>query len=281
MPVEKDASNGLEKLVLRSAQGNIAEIYLHGAHVVSWKDSTGKDIMFTSKEAVFKPPKAIRGGVPVCFPQFGQLGPLGQHGFARNTTFDLLDEDGSSATLQILQSPGTEDPKYPHPFELRVKISLGDNTFTQTLTAANTGDSEMSFTAALHTYYTVSSIDEVTVEGLEGVTYTDSLAGGREVKQQGPVVFDQEVDRIYLATPDSPIKVIDNGSGATVEIHKVGFPDAVVWNPWIDKAKAMGDFGDEEYKEMLCIEPAVAGSGAFKLAPGALWTGMQKLVYKP
>lgn len=273
-----DPTSGLEKLVLRSDGGATSEVYLHGAHVVSWLTATGKDVMFTSKQAIFKPPKAIRGGVPVCFPQFGQLGPLGQHGFARNSKFEVVSDSNSSATL-VLKATGQEDPKYPHPFQLTVKVSLGDNTFTQELAVTNTGDSEMSFTAALHTYYKISSIDKVSVEGLSGVTYTDSLAGGQQVQQQGPVVFDGEVDRIYLAAPDAAIKVIDAGSGSSIEVHKTNFPDAVVWNPWVDKSKAMADFGDEEYKEMLCIEPAVAGSGPVKLAPGALWCGTQKLVY--
>eukprot|EP00879_Flechtneria_rotunda_P025664 GHRR01027298.1.p2 GENE.GHRR01027298.1~~GHRR01027298.1.p2 ORF type:complete len:140 (+),score=53.72 GHRR01027298.1:578-997(+) len=136
----------------------------------------------------------------------------------------------------------------------------------------------MAFTAALHTYYKISSTNQVIVEGLEGVTYTDSLAGGQQVKQQGPVLFDREVDRIYLQAPDAAIKIVDKVTGAIVEVHKSNFPDVVVWNPWVEKAKSMTDFGNEEYKEMLCIEPAVAGSGPVKLPPGGQWSGTQTLV---
>eukprot|EP00879_Flechtneria_rotunda_P008072 GHRR01008456.1.p1 GENE.GHRR01008456.1~~GHRR01008456.1.p1 ORF type:complete len:216 (+),score=86.37 GHRR01008456.1:152-799(+) len=206
MPVSRDPANGLEKLTLRSEKGATCEVYLHGAHIVSWKDASGRDILFTSKQAIFKPPKAIRGGVPVCFPQFGQLGPLGQHGFARNTNFELESEASNSATL-VLKATGSEDAKYPHPFELRVKVEVGYKSLTQELAVTNTGDREMAFTAALHTYYKISSTNQVIVEGLEGVTYTDSLAGGQQVKQQGPVLFDREVDRIYLQAPDAAIKV--------------------------------------------------------------------------
>lgn len=277
MPVEKDSFNGMDKVVIKNQQGYTAEVYLHGAHVVSWQGPAGKDIMFCSKEAVFKPPKAIRGGVPVCFPQFGQLGPLGQHGFARNSAFTVAEEAADSVTL-VLKATGSEDPKYPHPFDLRVKVQLDNNTLTQELAVTNTGDAEMAFTAALHTYFAASAIEGVTVEGLSGVTYTDSLAGGARVVQEGPVVFDREVDRIYLAAPDAAMKIVDKGSGSSVQVHKQNFPDAVVWNPWVDKSKAMGDFGDEEYKVMLCIEPAVAGSGPVKLAPGASWSGSQTLV---
>ncbi|KAF6257429.1 galactose mutarotase-like protein [Scenedesmus sp. NREL 46B-D3] len=283
MPVIADESNGMEKLVLKSEQGATAEVYLHGAHVVSWKDAAGKDLMFTSKQAVFKPPKAIRGGVPVCFPQFGQLGPLGQHGFARNSKFDLVEETADSATL-VLKAVGDEDEKFPYPFELTVRVQLGQQssapTLKQELAAKNTGTEEISFTTALHTYFKISTIDKVAVSGLDGLTYADSLQGGQSVQQSGDVIFDQEVDRIYLAVPDSGVQIRDSGSGAVVEVHKAGFPDAVVWNPWVAKSQAMGDFGDEEYKEMLCIEPAVAGSGPYKLAPGQTWSGSQTLVYK-
>ncbi|KAF8068431.1 BETAC-AD [Scenedesmus sp. PABB004] len=262
-------------------QGASAEIYLHGAHVTSWKDPSGKDILFTSSRAIFKPPKAIRGGVPVCFPQFGQLGPLGQHGFARNSRFELAAESGAAATLvraarprrpapcaaqpsptpdqrpagmharaprQVLKASGSEDPKYPHPFELSVRVELGDGSLTQELSVTNTGGAAMAFTAALHTYFAVPDITSVVVEGLDGVAFTDSLAGGARHTQAGPVGFDREVDRIYLAAPDGAMRVVDRGSGAVVEVHKTAFPDAVVWNPWVDKAAAMADFGDDEYK---------------------------------
>eukprot|EP00877_Chromochloris_zofingiensis_P012390 jgi/Chrzof1/7404/Cz02g22020.t1 len=251
--VVQDETNGMDKVILKN----------------------DKDIIFTSQKAIFKPPKAIRGGVPVCFPQFGQLGPLGQHGFARNTNFELADSTDSSATL-VLKATGTEDPKYPHPFELTVKVELLDDALQQELSATNTGSSDLEFTAALHTYYKISDISKVRVEGLDGVTYSDSLQGGQKIKQEGDVTFDREVDRIYVQAPDT-VKIMDEGTGDVIEVSKVGFPDAVVWNPWIDKSKAMADFGDAEYKEMLCIEPAVALSGPQKLSPGASWSGKQVL----
>lgn len=274
-PVVVQDGSGLDKVVLSTSNGASAEVYLHGGHVASFKTASGKDVMFMSKEAILKPPKAIRGGVPVCFPQFGMLGPLGQHGFARNSAFEVEGGDGSSATL-VLKASGGEDGRYPHPFELRVRVELADESLAQELAATNTGGAPMTFTCALHTYFAVSSIDKVHVEGLDGVAYTDSLQGGKRVVQEGPVVFGAEVDRIYLAAPDS-IKVYDEGAGTCVEVSKAGLPDAVVWNPWVGKARAMADFGDDEYQVMLCIEPAVAGSGAVTLEPGGTWRGRQTL----
>ncbi|KIZ07527.1 aldose 1-epimerase [Monoraphidium neglectum] len=273
--VVKDDGNGLDKVVLKTPNGASAEVYRHGAHLTSFKTASGKDVLFVSKQAVFKPPKAIRGGVPVCFPQFGQLGPLGQHGFARNAAFEVVGSGDNSVTLELAAS-GKEDERYPHPFQLRVTVTLADESLTQKLTAINTGSSPIAFTCALHTYFTASAIDKVRVEGLDGVGFTDSLQGGKPLTQEGPVVFDQEVDRVYIGTPGS-IKIFDDGAGSCVEIVKEGFPDAVVWNPWVEKSKAMGDFGDDEYQVMLCIEPAVAGSGAVTLQPGKTWNGTQTL----
>lgn len=284
--VKDDARGGMEKIVLRSESGATAEVYLHGAHVVSWKAADGKDVLFTSEKAIFAPPKAIRGGIPVCFPQFGQLGPLGQHGFARNSAFSVVEEESSSsaAVTLSLSATGEEDARFPHPFELRVRTSLSPdgNTLRQELTVKNTGNASFDFTAALHTYFTVPDVAELSVEGLVATSYSDSLDNGSEKKQTGPVLFDREVDRIYLNAPDAGIVAKNAVSkGAQVEVRKKGFQDAVVWNPWVEKARAMADFGDDEYKGMLCIEPAVAKSGAVNVGVGEEWGGWQELVYTP
>jgi glucose-6-phosphate 1-epimerase len=235
----------------------------------------------------FKPsPLDNSGGIPVCFPQFGQLGPLGQHGFARNSAFSVVEEEepSSAAVALALTATGEEDARFPHPFHLRVRTSLSPdgNTLRQDLTVKNTGNAPFDFTAALHTYFAVPDVAELSVEGLDASTYSDSLDGGKERPQIGPVIFDQEVDRIYLNAPDSGI-IAKNAvaKGAKVEVRKGGFKDAVVWNPWVEKAAAMADFGDDEFQRMLCIEPAVAKSGAVTVEKGEEWGGWQELVYTP
>lgn len=273
-----EQGGALEKLCLRVAQGDTAEVCLHGGHIISWKDSRGQDLMFLSKKAIFQPPKAIRGGVPICFPQFSDFGPLGQHGFVRNRSFQVVESNDWSATL-VLDYTGDQEA-YPYPFELKTTISLCENSLAQELTVTNKGTAPMEFTCALHTYFQVSSIDQARVVGLKGAKYLDSLKGRIEVdEQEEAVVFDREVDRIYLTTTEN-IKVVDAGRNLVVEVHKKNLPDAVVWNPWIDKSKAMADFGDEEYKEMLCVEPAVAGSGPVVLPPGETWSGGQLLLVR-
>ncbi|GAX83204.1 hypothetical protein CEUSTIGMA_g10630.t1 [Chlamydomonas eustigma] len=271
----------MDKVVLREEKGGAAEVYTHGGHVTSWKTSLGKELIFLSKKAIFEPPKAIRGGVPICFPQFGMMGPMPtQHGFARNVNFVLKRLDGvaptaCNTTSMVLRYDGKGHETFPYPFELRSTVTLGDSTLTQELSVTNTGTQPFQFTCALHTYFRISAIDQVKIKGLSKCRYLDNLQEMRELTDdQTELLFQRETDRVYLAAPDS-IEIHDSGSGRVFEITKTGFPDAVVWNPWVDKAAKMADFGDEEYKEMLCIEPAVAGSGAVSLEAGMTWRGSQ------
>lgn len=261
-------------------QKSSATVYLHGAHVTSWTSPTGKELLFVSKDAVFKPPKAIRGGIPVCFPQFGDLGPLKQqHGFARNVAFEVEEGSGNSSPDQVtllLRHEGGTSHDFPHPFELRVTVRVADDgrQLVQTLAVRNTSESEaLRFTTALHTYFRVSDIAAARVEGLQGCTYLDSLDGRKEKKEEGGeggVRFEEEVDRIYVAVPsDGGIRIVDGGEcGHSISLETANLPDAVVWNPWVDKARGMADFGDDEFRRMLCVEPAVAASGAVEVAAG-------------
>jgi glucose-6-phosphate 1-epimerase len=168
---------------LRSATGCTSEVYRHGAHVASWRDAAGEDIIFLSSEAVFKPPKAIRGGIPLCFPQFSDLGPLAQqHGFARNEQWQLVDppadgdEDGGNVTMRLVSSDATK-ALWPHDFVATFETRLDGDEMHTSLTVRNTGSEPFEFTVALHTYFTVGDIGKATVEGLRGASYLDSLDG--------------------------------------------------------------------------------------------------------
>lgn len=267
----------LPKVVLSYPGGDSAEVYLHGAHVTSWiPASTAEETIFVSKEAVFKPPKAIRGGIPVCFPQFSDMGPLAAHGFARNSLFEV--ERGDPTQVTLVLRPREEDlEKYPHKFELRVTVSLSPNTLTQTMELRNTGSSSIEFTCALHSYFCVGDITKTHVRHLQGVDYLDNLQSReKSTEASDSVQFSGELDRIYCGAPDV-LEIVDGSTDRVVVVEKSGFPDAVVWNPWIDKAASIKDLGNDEYKEMLCVEPAVAGSGPVKVNPGSVWTGNQKL----
>ncbi|CAH9140973.1 unnamed protein product [Cuscuta epithymum] len=290
LPVEiRKGVNGLDKVVLREARGSSAEVYLYGCHVTSWKNEHGEEMLFVSSKAIFKPPKAIRGGIPICFPQFSNLGPLEPHGFARNR-FWSFDKDpplappNSRSFVDLILKPSEDDMKiWPHSYEFRLRLTLGpggDLMLTSRIRNTNTDGKPFTFTFAYHTYFSVSDISEVRVEGLETLDYLDNLQGRERFTEQGDAItFEGEVDKIYLSTP-SKIAILDHEKKRTFVIRKDGLPDAVVWNPWDKKSKAMTDFGDDEYKHMLCVE-AAAIEKAITLKPGEEWRGRQEISAVP
>jgi glucose-6-phosphate 1-epimerase len=273
-------------------QSSTATVYLHGAHVTSWTSLVGEELLFMSDRAVWSPPKALRGGVPVCFPQFSDMGPMAtQHGFARNTPFVVdeaaPDNSDSKVTLLLDHRPGGDDgaAAFPHPFQLRVSVALRapDGALVQRLAVTNPASAPgpLAFTAALHTYFRVTDIGTATVTGLgPGGRFLDSTAErvGR-VDAAASLAIDREVDRIYLSPP-GPLAVVDGSAGRRVRIEADGLVDAVVWNPWAAKAAALADFGDDEFRRMVCVEPAAVtgGGGVAGLAPGGVWEGGQTLV---
>ncbi|KAK9002436.1 hypothetical protein V6N11_025114 [Hibiscus sabdariffa] len=259
--------NSLEKIILREPRGSSAEVYLYGGHVTSWKNEHGEELLFVSSKSFFKPPKPIRGGIPLCFPQFSNLGPLDSHGFARNK-FWSIDIDppalpttsSSKAYVDLILKPSEEDMKiWPHSYEFRLRVALGpggDLMLTSRIRNTNCDGKSFTFTFAYHTYFSVSVISEVRVEGLETLDYLDNLQKRERFTEQGDAItFEGPVDKIYLSTP-TKIAILDHEKKRTFVVRKDGLPDAVVWNPWDKKAKAMADFGDDEYKYMLCVEAA-------------------------
>lgn len=290
--VVKDVATGMEKAILREPGGTTAQIHLYGGHVTSWKNEKGEELLFLSSKAIFKPPKAIRGGIPVCFPQFGGFGALEQHGFARNRVWQVdlnppppppLGSNGPNKPyVDLVLRPGEEELKiWPHQFELYQRIMLGFNgELTSIIRVRNVDTKPFTFTFALHTYLSVTDISEVRIEGLETLDYLDNLQDKERFTEQGDAItFDSEVDRIYLGTP-TKIAIIDHEKKRTFVLKKEGLPDAVVWNPWEKKAKSMADFGDDEYKHMLCVE-AAAVEKAITLKPGEEWKARQEISVVP
>jgi len=247
--------------------------------VTSWT-AGGVELLFLSEKSSFAPPKPIRGGVPVCWPQFSAEGPLGQHGFARNSLWSLAasGSDGAGGAfceLRLVDSDATRAAGWPHAFALSLRATLrADGALVVALRSENTGATPFSFTTALHTYLRCTSAAS-TVAGLAGSTYLDSLAArARTAEASDAVAFACEVDRIYLGVlrDEHALTLRDAAAGRTFTVRAAGLPDAVVWNPWIAKAAAMADFGDEEYQQMVCIEAAAIESRV-QLAPGEAWTG--------
>ena len=271
---------GQECLRLHGDDGAAAVVSLHGAHVLSWIPADGVERLFLSERAAFDGKAAIRGGVPVCFPQFSGLGDLPKHGLVR--TRDWHRGADSAAPGQVraeleVRDDGESRALWPHAFRLRLSITLAPASLKMALEVANTGAAGFEFTGALHTYLRVGDIAAATVSGLQGLEYRDSASGNairREAAAQ--LVFDREVDRVYHAANQS-VEVRD---GARVmSVSASGFADVVVWNPWAALSAALPDMAPDGYRNMLCIE---AGAVQFPVALGAgeRWVGSQTLTRK-
>lgn len=259
------------KIVLASADGARAEVFHHGAHVVSWIPANGAERLFLSERSSFEAGAAIRGGVPVVFPQFASTGPLPKHGFARNMEWDVVEHGHSRARFQLISNAATM-AIWPYAFVAELDVRAGGDTLDIALAVRNTGTDPFSFTAALHTYLAVRDVGETTVRGLQGHRYRDGGANG--VQDSEPLCIDAEVDRIYFDVKH-PITVADGER--TTEVGARGFADVVIWNPGMKKAAALPDMVPDGYRRMLCVEAAAIGT-PIALAAGAQWSGAQRII---
>ncbi|XP_028124269.1 putative glucose-6-phosphate 1-epimerase isoform X2 [Camellia sinensis] len=227
--------NGIDQVVLRNPRGASVRVSLHGGQVTSWRNDRGEELLFTSSKAIFKPPKAMRGGIPICFPQFGNCGSLEQHGFARNKIWSI-DENPpplhpndslGKSFVDLLLKPSDEDLKcWPRCFEFRLRVSLAaDGKLTLISRIRNINGKPFHFSFAYHTYLSVSDISEVRIEGLETLDYLDNLCQRKRFTEQGDAItFESEVDRVYLSSPNV-IAVLDHERKRTYVIRKEGLPD--------------------------------------------------------
>ena len=272
----QDGRNGLPVLALTHPAGSSAELYLHGAHLTSWVPAGGVEALFLSRAAEFAPGKAIRGGVPVVFPQFAQRGPLPKHGFARVLPWRWVDPHGD-ATRATLELVDTEETRalWPYPFRARLSVELGERSLSQRLSVENTGTEELSFTTALHSYFAVGELSGAAVEGLAGTAYEEGSARGRAPETEGGLGISGELDRVYLDAP-AELRLRDAANARTISLRLDGFGDVVVWNPGEKGASALPDMEGEEHRRMVCVEAARIGRPV-TLAPGKRWEGGQRL----
>ena len=262
---------GEDAVTLVHSSGATARITRHGAHVVSWVDPSGKERLYLSSRARYGPGEAIRGGIPVIFPQFG-IGPLPKHGFLRTRRWSLVANLGDSATFRITDDEETR-ALWPHHFSAELSVELAD-MLTVSLVIRNSGDSTFSFTAALHNYFAVTDVKQAAVEGLSGLVYLDKVAGGtRCVEEDAELLIHGETDRVFVAGPRQVAVSSALGSSSTV-IGADGFGDWVVWNPWRELSSSLADMGPDDYLEMLCVEAARI-SDPVLLIPGATWNGTE------
>lgn len=267
---------GLPMVVVTSADGARFDAYLHGAHVTSWRPAgDAGERLFVSAAAKFEDGMAIRGGIPVCFPQFADQGKLPMHGLVRTEPWTMLEAgraaDGAAhARFRIDHAPGAAWP-YAFACELDVR-ALGDRLVVS-LTATNTGSDTFDFTAALHTYLRMSDVRGAVVHGLSGAHYRDKiLKHDDDVERAHEVVVDRPLDRVYRLVPDA-LEVVEGTR--RLAVRATGTSDTVVWNPG-PQPTLPPDLDAGEWRNFLCVEAAIA-SAPRALAPGARWTLSQAL----
>ncbi|MGB2925733.1 MAG: D-hexose-6-phosphate mutarotase [Limnothrix sp.] len=250
-----------------------AVISVYAGHVLSYRPvDAATDVIFVSDLVAFKAGKAIRGGVPICWPWFGP-DPDGQgrpnHGFVRDRLWQVISTETTTTgeTRVILGLNDTPETRkiWDYAFELAIAITVG-KTLTIELITRNTGDKAFTITQAMHTYFKIGDISQTKVVGLDNCDYLDKVDGGKQKNQLGEVAIASEVDRVYLNAP-SELVIQDVALDRTIKISSQNSKTAIVWNPWIEKAAAMGDLGNENYKTMICVETANAADDTIEIMP--------------
>ncbi len=267
----------IRKLVLSHPSGSSAEVYLNGAHVTSWIPAGDTERLFLSRKAMLENGKAIRGGIPVVFPQFADSGPLPKHGWLRTTEWevDSARQSASSVTLFTEDTASTRQ-LWPHPYRAELTVDLDAESIEVSLTIINTGAEAFSFTSALHSYLGLADVRHSKLSGLFAAQYVDKTDNDLLKNEDSTELrISCETDRIYIDAPPT-LRLLDSDTGRSLHITATGFPDTVVWNPWGEKTKKLTDMDDDEYLRMICVEAALV-SQPLTLPPEQAWRGSQKL----
>ena len=269
-----DIEHGFTYIEINNAKAH-ATISTYSGQVLSYRPKSQKDdLLFVSEKAYYEDGKAIKGGIPVCWPWFGaDPDDLGRpaHGFVRNRQWEVTGSESlaNGATKVVLAMVDGDQTReiWPHPFKLSIEITVGDS-LKVALVTHNSGDESIIISQALHTYFYVGDISKVQVLGLDGIDYIDKVDGFAEKTQSGPVTITGEVDRIYKGVTGELV-IDDESLGRRIRIASRGCSTAVVWNPWSEIASSMGDLDDDDYKKMICVETANAGPETVEIAAGS------------
>ena len=259
---------------LTLANGDTVWVAVQGAQVVSWQ-AAGRERLYLSPRNHWDGHSAIRGGIPVCFPQFNQRGSLPKHGFARNSVWtaghstvhdDRVQQDfilsWSAQALAIWQ------PR----FEARLRIALATNELTVTLTVHNLDTRPFAFSGALHSYLAVDDIARARLHGLQGQPEWDALTD-RHASAAAELQFDGECDRVYSAAPE-PLQLRDGAQRLEIS-QSPSWANSVVWNPGADKCAAMADLPPDGFAHFVCVEAAQVFT-PITVAAATNWQGWQR-----
>lgn len=276
MTVQSLTVLGQPAMRLRAPDGAEATVLLHGAHLVSWIPAGDQERLYLSPQSVAGEGQAVRGGVPVVFPQFARRGPLPAHGIARYRGWQWVEggvrAGAATGVLRLVANDATR-AIWPHDFEAELSFSLSGLQLDIELAVLNTGSAPFDFCAALHTYLAVDDVRRARLGGLWGTAYFDSVQQAPHRQEIDPQGFAGEIDRIYWKTP-GPLWLASALGRMT--IGQEGFADTVVWNPGPERAAALADLPDADWTRFVCVEAAQIGEPV-QLAPGEEWVGRQRL----
>ncbi len=269
----KEGPGGLVVAEIKNPHGE-ATVALHGGQILAFRPRGHEEVLWLSRASDFETGHPIRGGIPVCWPWFADHptdNTKPAHGFVRTAVWSVSASEAladQSTRLELSIADSAQTMKlWPHSFRLAIDVTLSD-VLRVKLTATNTGAAAFECSGALHSYFSISSPSQITIKGLAGCDYLDKVDRFRRKVQQGDIAIASETERIYLDTTAVCI-IEDHGLRRQIGIAKNGSHTTVVWNPWIDKARAMKDFGDDEYMRMVCVETANAATDTISLAPGS------------
>ncbi|KPW44074.1 Aldose 1-epimerase [Pseudomonas syringae pv. antirrhini] len=253
-----------------------------GAHILSYQVAGQPPLVWLNEEAAFKKGKAIRAGMPICWPWFGNLErnpqsvqamrdssePAKAHGEVRALDWQLLGigADGDALLVEfVLPEAEGHLPGWPHNVALKLSIRL-DHALNVSLVSYNCGAEPVTFSQALHTYFAVSDVRQVSIEGLDGLRYIETLANWEEREQTGDLTFTGETDRIYQDTP-GVLSIVDPEWQRRIHIRSTGSKSAILWNPWIEKTGKFTDMAADGWQRMVCVETANVLDDVVTLAP--------------
>lgn len=270
---------------LRHRSGATCDVSVYAAHVLSWCLPAGGEQLFTSSQAVLGTPgTAIRGGVPICWPQFGTFetakgAPKLKHGFVRQSEkWQVSEVSDDSVSLRLI--PDAEMlKKWPSDFEFVYTVSLGAKSMSLKMEVTNRGSEKLEFTGCLHTYFRCEACTDCTVEGLKGELVDVGIGDvfrGAETEKREQVTFDgkSEIQLLYGGTADAI--VLKDGASRRLRLTKMNMPDWVIWNIGDDNAHTLKDLGPGEQRKYVCVEPGFA-TVPQRVAPGATWCGTHEI----
>jgi glucose-6-phosphate 1-epimerase len=283
----RDGPSAFSPIDVRAADGAGVRVLPYGAHVVSWSPTPAApggaaERLFVSERSAYRPGAAVRGGIPVIFPQFAAKGPFVRHGFARTRPWTAVEAgrapDGAAEAAFALADDAETRALWPHAFRCALTVRAAAAWLEVTLAVENPGPEPFAFTGALHTYLRLGDVGRARVRGLEDAGYRDQAAGGTSgAAERAPLQMRGEVDRVYTgALATGAVEVDDPALARRTRVTGVGFPDVVVWNPGAALAAGMADLEPGGWERMLCVEAAAVGRPVV-VAPGERWVGRQRV----